>query len=130
MLHPEQFAINQAWIGFRLSTAPIHTGRDGDFHCVALMDAASGYILGSELVTLAGAPGAALELCALLQLALGHTPQQPATLFLPPEPFLDPLADEAVRLGIEVVRVPENELLIFTGEARQGFTQQFDRPSH
>lgn len=130
MLHPDQFASNEAWIGFQLSTAPIRTGRDGDFHCVALMDAASGYILGSELVTLTGAPGAALEFRALLQLVLEHTPQQPGTLFLPPEPFLDPLADEAVRLGIEVVRVPESELLIFTGEARQGFAQQFERPPH
>jgi hypothetical protein len=45
MLHPSQFKINEAWIAFRLNGAPIRTERDGDFNCIALMDAASCFIL-------------------------------------------------------------------------------------
>jgi hypothetical protein len=33
---------------------------------------------------------------------------------------------EATRQNIEVVRVAENELLIFIGEARQGFSERFE----
>jgi hypothetical protein len=49
MLHPKQFAVNEAWIAFRLNSSPIRTQKDGDFDCIALMDAASCFILGSEL---------------------------------------------------------------------------------
>ena len=37
MLHPGQFEVNEAWVAFRLNDAPIHTERDGDFDCIALI---------------------------------------------------------------------------------------------
>jgi hypothetical protein len=33
---------------------------------------------------------------------------------------------EATQQSIEVVRVPESELLIFIGEAREGFAERFE----
>jgi hypothetical protein len=50
MLHPNQFEVNEAWIAFRLNNAPIQTERDGDFNCIALMDAASCFILSSKFI--------------------------------------------------------------------------------
>lgn len=46
MLHPNQFHVNETWIAFQLNDAPIITDRDGDFNIIALMDAASCFILG------------------------------------------------------------------------------------
>ncbi len=45
MLHPNQFQVNEAWIAFQLNDAPIHTRSDGDFNCIALMDAASCFMM-------------------------------------------------------------------------------------
>jgi hypothetical protein len=50
VLHPEQFEVNEAWIAFQLNGAPIRTEDDGDFNFIALMDAASCFILGSEFI--------------------------------------------------------------------------------
>ena len=50
MLHPHQFEVNEAWIAFRLNGTPVRTERDGDFNCIALMDAASCFILGLEFI--------------------------------------------------------------------------------
>ena len=36
------------------------------------------------------------------------------------------LTREATEQNIDVVRVSENELLIFTGEARQAFAERFE----
>lgn len=47
---PDDYAVHEAWIVFRLNEAPIRTEREGDFDAVCLMDAASCYILGMELV--------------------------------------------------------------------------------
>jgi len=48
MLHPNQFHVNETWIAFQLNETPIITDRDGDFNIIALMDAASCFILGME----------------------------------------------------------------------------------
>lgn len=44
--------VDEAWVIFRLSTTPISTTQDGDFHCVALMDMASGFLIGMQMVPL------------------------------------------------------------------------------
>jgi len=49
MLEPNQIEVNEAWIAFRINSAPIRTEQDGDFDFIVLMDAASCFILGSEL---------------------------------------------------------------------------------
>ena len=50
VLHPNQFQVNEAWIVFQLNETPIHTAQEGSFNCLCLMDAASCFLLGSELI--------------------------------------------------------------------------------
>ena len=69
MLHPQQFDVNEAWIAFRLNGAPIRTERDGDFNCVAPMDAASCFVLGSEFVPVAATEPTQAECRRLLKSA-------------------------------------------------------------
>jgi len=45
MLQPDQFEVNEAWIAFKLNDVPIHTATDGDFNFLALIDAASCFLL-------------------------------------------------------------------------------------
>ena len=126
MLHPEQFEVNEAWIAFRLNNASIQTKHDGDFNCIALMDAASCFILGSELFPVASADLPREPFRRLLGHAERHTQQLPKTLFVPGEEVAELITREAIQLNIDVVQVPESELLIFIGEARQGFSEQFE----
>lgn len=125
MLHPSQFEVNDAWIAFRLNNAPIRTERDGDFNCIALMDAASCFILGSELIPATAAQPTRAQFRRLLEGAKRHKQQLPRTLFVPREEVADQVTLEATRQSIDVVRVPENELLIFIGESRKGFAERF-----
>ena len=57
MLHPSQFELHSAWIAFQLNDQTISTQLDGDFNLIALMDAASCFILGSaSIAASAGEP--------------------------------------------------------------------------
>lgn len=125
MLHPNQFKVNQAWIAFKLNERPIHTEQDGDFYFFALMDAASGFILGSTPLSAESAELSQLDSRRLLQQGQAHKKRWPKTLFVPSEQPATLLAAEAEGLGIRVVRVAEEELLPFIGEARQGFRERF-----
>lgn len=129
MLHPKQFEVNEAWIAFRVNDAPIRTERDGDFNCVALMDAASCFILGMELISAAAAEPTQTQFRRLLKNAKSHKKQQPKTLFVAREDVADLITQVATQQKIDVVRIPENELLIFTGEARQAFSERFEESS-
>ncbi len=128
MLHPKQFEVNEAWIAFRINNAPIRTEKDGDFNCIALMDAASCYIFGSELIPVTAAELSRDQCRRLLENAQSRKQQLPKTLFIPRGEVADLLTDEATEQKIDVVRVSEHELLIFTGEARQAFAE-FDGAS-
>jgi len=125
MLHPNQFAVNEAWIAFQLNRVPILTERDGPLNCLALMDAASCYILGSELVAAEKAEPNLRESRRLLDLGRSHKQQLPKTLFIAREQTADVLEREAGRQKIEVVRVPESELTLLIGEARDLFHERF-----
>lgn len=126
MLHPNQFEVNETWIAFRLNNAPIRTERDGDFNCIAVMDAASCFILGSESIPASAAEPTRAEFRRLLKDAKRHKQQLPRTLFVLREDVTDQVTLEATQQSIEVVRVPESELLIFIGEAREAFAEQFE----
>jgi hypothetical protein len=126
MLHPKQFEINETWIAFRLNDAPIQTEHDGDFNCIVLMDAASCFILSSELIPAAATEPTRAEFLRLLKKAKHHKQQLPKTLFIPREDSADRMTLEATQQSIEVVRVPESELLIFIMEAREAFAERFD----
>jgi hypothetical protein len=125
MLHPQQFEVNEAWIAFRLNKAPVRTELDGDFNCIALMDAASCFILGTEFVPVTVAEPTQAQLRRLFKTAQRHKQQLPKTLLVPREDVADLMTREAAHQNIDVVRVPESELLIFIGEARQGFAERF-----
>lgn len=126
MLHPQQFGVNEAWIAFRLNSSPVHTELDGDFNCIALMDAASCFILGSQFIAIATPEPTSTQFRQLLQKARAHKQQLPKTLLIARGDAADVMTREAMRQNIEVVRVPENELLIFIGEAREGFAKRFE----
>lgn len=123
MLHPSQFQVNEAWIAFQLNDEPIRTEQDGSFNCVALMDAASCFILGSKLVPIEESELSQLDARRLLKEGWKHKKQLPTTLFVPKGQFQTILPDEAKRQGISVVSLLESELLIFIGEARDGFRE-------
>ena len=126
MLHPKQFEVNEAWIAFRLNNAPIRTERDGDFNCIALMDAASCFILGSEFIPATAAEPTRAQFRRLLKDAKRHKQQLPKTLFVPREDVADVVTLEATQESIDVVRIPESELLILIGEAREAFAERFE----
>ncbi len=125
MLHPNQFHVNEAWIAFKLNDAPIPTGLDGDFDFIALMDAASCFILSSTPIPASAAEPSKMEAKRLLKEGQAHKQQLPKTLFIPSDQPANLLTVEAERQGITVVRVAEDQLLLFIGEARQGFRERF-----
>ena len=125
MLHPNQFQVNEAWIAFKLNDEPIHTEADGDFDFIALMDAASCFILSSSTVPASAAELTKMDAKRLLKQGQAHKHQLPKTLFVPSNQQARHLTIEAERQGIIVIRVPEDQLLLFIGEAREGFREQF-----
>nr|WP_140393777.1 hypothetical protein [Nitrospira cf. moscoviensis SBR1015] len=125
MLHPNQFQVNEAWIAFKLNDRPIRTEQDGDFDFIALMDTASCFILSSASVPAHGAEPTEMESRRLLQQGQERKKQLPKTLLVPSGQPAQFLAAAARRKGIEVVCVEENQLLIFIGEAREGFRERF-----
>jgi hypothetical protein len=125
VLHPNQFQVNKAWIIFKLNDAPIPTTLDGDFNFIALMDAASCFILSSAPVAASAAEPSKMEAKRLLKEGQAHKQQLPKTLFIPSDQPAIILTAEAERQGITVVRVPEDQLLLFVGDAREGFKERF-----
>ena len=123
MLHPNQFNVNEAWIVFQLNDAPIRTEQDGSFNCVCLMDAASCFILGNSLIPATESEPSQLEARRLLKTAWAHKQEFPATLFVPADQFQTHLPAEAERQGVAVACVPENQLVVFIGEARKAFKE-------
>ena len=123
MLHPNQFQVNEAWIAFQLNEAPIHASEDGDFNLIALMDAASCFLLCNALVPVSAAEPSKFEARSLLKKGRAHKNELPKTLFIPSDQPANLLAVEAERQGITIVRVPEDQLLLFTAEAREGFKE-------
>ncbi len=121
MVTPNQFQVNEAWIAFKLNDAPISTQEDGDFNVVALMDAASCFILGSEFVSVDLTEPSQLESRRLLKGGQTHKDQLPRKLFIPDNMTANILTTEAEALDINVVRIPENELSVFLNEARDEF---------
>ena len=123
MLHPDQFHVDKAWIAFKLNVEPIRTGADGNFDCVALMDAASCFIL-STAMTSASEPGpSAFEARRLFKAAYAHNRKWPQALLLATSYPAEGLALEAERLKVSVSRVAETQLLPFVADARIGFQE-------
>ena len=126
-LHPNQFRVNEAWIAFQLNDAPIETIHDGSFNCIALMDAASCFILGNAFVATAAPAPSPAELRRLLKTGWEYMRKYPNTLFVPEGRFEAAVSAEATRRGIVVIPVQADQLLTFIGEARQGFLEFVQR---
>jgi hypothetical protein len=125
MRHPNQFKVNEAWLVFKLNDVPIRTESEGDFNCIALMDAASCFILANTFAPAGEAEPPKVAVRRLLKEAKAHKQELPKTLFIPSGQFNNILPAEAERQGIAVVRVSEDELLLFIGEARESFKEHF-----
>lgn len=123
MYDPSQFQINETWIVFKLNDAPVSTNIDGDFDALALMDAASCFILGMVFVNVHATEPTQLESKRLLKAGYSHKQQYPQKIFIPTNQPATLLSTEAELQGIAVIRVPEEELSVFTDEAGQGFQE-------
>lgn len=122
-LHPNQFQVNEAWIAFQLNETPIRTDKDGSFNCICLMDAASCYLLGTELISTSAEEPSQKQARDMLTAAWGKKGEFPQTLFVPTGQFQGNLKAEAEHLGMAVVSAPEHQLLVFIGEARDGYRE-------
>jgi hypothetical protein len=129
MIHPNQFEVNEAWVAFRLNRVPICTEEDGDFNCIAIMDAASLFILSSELIPVSASGPTQLLFHHLVESAQRHNQQLPEKLILSKGEFPDETMLQAEEQGMEVISVSENQLLIFTREARDAFAEHFEQPA-
>lgn len=128
VLHPSQFQANDAWIFFALNETPIVTVRDGSYDCICLMDAASCYILANAMVSSGERELSELEVRSLFKSAQAHNPRKPKRLFAPASHLHAQVVAEADRRGMEVIRTSESDLLVFVGEARQGFREHVMAP--
>ncbi len=125
MLHPSQFQVNDAWIFFKLSDAPIVTDADGDFNLFALMDAASCFILSSTLVSVTLLEPSKMEAKRLLKEAQAHKHRLPRQLFIASDQVAKVFILELKRQGIAVVPVSSDQLQPFVGEAQDSFKDRF-----
>ncbi|MBU1189112.1 MAG: hypothetical protein KKC01_08785 [Gammaproteobacteria bacterium] len=125
MLQPSQFTPNQAWLLFKLNQVPISTGADGEFDVIALMDAASLFILGSEFVPAGTLDTAVAELRNLMESAYAQHKAWPKKLYAPQTMPVAKLAAELKAWGMAAVVVKEAELKTFTREAQRGFNAHF-----
>ncbi|HLZ98491.1 MAG TPA: hypothetical protein VKP66_11200 [Steroidobacteraceae bacterium] len=123
VLHPNQFQVNQAWIVFQLNETPIDTEQDGSFNCLCLMDAASCFLLGSELIPSAQEEPSQTQARHMLTAAWAKKGEFPKTLYMPTGRFPSTVKAAAEHLGMAVVTVPEDQLLVFIGEARDGYRE-------
>ena len=128
VLHPSQFQVNEAWIVFTLNESPIVTVRDGSYDCICLMDAASCYILANAMVRSSEREPSELEVRGLFKAAQAHNPRKPRRLFAPACQPQARIVAEAKRRGMEVISTNESDLLVFVGEARQGFKEHVMAP--
>lgn len=124
-LHPSQFQLHDAWIVFKLNDSPIRTELDGELDFIALMDAASCYIVGSEMVNVTAIELQKITAKRLLKKGQTQAKRLPNTLYIPHNLSAQILAAEADRLGITVVSIAEEKLMNFIGEARDGFNERF-----
>jgi hypothetical protein len=121
VLHPSQFQVNEAWVAFQLNDTPIETMRDGSFNCVALMDAASCFILGNAFIPTTVPALSPADLRRLLKAGWEHKRRYPRTLLVPKGRFDVAVSVEAKLHGIEVIPVEEDQLLSIIGDAREDF---------
>jgi hypothetical protein len=118
-----QYQVNQAWIVFRISDHPVKTEADGNFHIVGLMDAASGYMLGTEFVPSTTSELSQFTAKHILKNGYSQSKKYPAQLIIQRELEATCLEQEANSLGIEPSHASRSQLWPIIGEAIEGFRQ-------
>jgi hypothetical protein len=129
VFHSNHFQVNEAWIVFKLNDAPIPTATDGDFNLIALMDAASCFILCTVTVSTDKAELAIIDAKQLLKKGKAHKQVLPSKLLIPKHLPIGVLAKEAENQGITVVYVLEKQLLSFIDDPRKNFKESFSGDS-
>jgi len=127
VLHPNHYQVNETWITFQLNDAPVITDNNGDFNVIALMDAASCFILGIGYAPTDSKEMSQMEAERLLKFGYGHKKQYPKELIISNNQVANVLSEEAERRGINVARVPEEQLQVFIGEARESFQEHISK---
>ena len=120
-INPNDFDQNEAWILFQLNDAPVRTEMDGDFNIMAIMDVATGLMLGVEFV---GIPTEELSEFAyrkLLASAETEAGEYPRQILVNSMQNVHQLVTASNAKGIEVVSESEGNLDPITKEAREGF---------
>jgi hypothetical protein len=123
----QELCADEAWVLFRLSTAPIRTEVDGDLHCIALMDVATGILLGIEMVPceLQDPIGSAAQ--ALLEAARekGHSTSR---ILLPTSGASARVSMLARSLRMQVDEIADADLADLLDEPRASFAKRFGGP--
>jgi len=121
MLRPSQFNPHSAWVAFQLNDQPISTKIDGDFNLIALMDAASCFILGTMSIPASAGKPSRLDAKRLLKGGQSQVKQWPQRLIIPADMVEGNLHKEAERHNVRIEQVPQADLEALIGEARQSF---------
>ena len=125
MLHPNQFKVNDAWVAFGLNDVPVPTREDGELRFVALMDAASCFLLAAVPSSFASPLSREEEARELFRQAWVHKEISPRQLFVVEEERYAILEMVATEIGISIMCVPSKELAVFIKEAKVGFAEHF-----
>lgn len=128
-LHPDQFAVNEAWIVFRLLDEPMETKDAGAVDMIGLMDAGSTCFLNFSARP-AAADFSEIEARAFFQnLKVPTPPRPPRRVFIAADVAGDSLRVEAARRGIDVSTVEPRSLDGIVGRARESIGARLDAVS-
>jgi len=120
-IDPKEFEPNEAWLLFQLNDAPVRTEADGDFNALAIMDVATGLLLGMELISSSEDEPSEFASRKLLASAESEAGRRPQQLFIDSAVKMAQMAAAANALGLEVKAEPASILDSLTQEAREGF---------
>ena len=120
-IDPNGYAPNEAWLLFQLNDAPVRTEADGDFNALAIMDVATGLILGMELIGSSEDEPSEFASRKLLASAESEAGRRPQHLFIDSAVKMVQMSAAANALGLEVHSEPARILDPLTQEAREGF---------
>ena len=120
-IEPAHYAQNEAWLLFRLTETPVHTVEDGDFEVFALLDVATGLMLGMEFVEASAPEPSALQSRRLLGSAAEAAGRLPERIYLDADAGLEAFSAALAAMSIEACPESAAALAPLTQEARDGF---------
>lgn len=121
MINPEKLKINEAWILFELNEDPIIIEPDTECSIIAMIEAVSGFIFGTEMTNAPELSQMASK--KMLRDAYNQKTEYAKTLYIPSHLSANHMSKEAEELGISVIRVSEKDLSLCIEDARQGFRE-------